>query len=565
MGKSRAWLFEQIRRDRRADASVSGRALAKRYGVSRRTVRDALAMPVPPERKKPPPRASVLTPVAAEIDAMLRSDIEAPRKQKHTIDRIKTRLAVEYDFDLASYSTIRDYVRERRPQLVLEAKEGRRHLEGMVPQQKRPGEEAEVDFADVWVDLAGQRTKCVMFTLRMSYSGKAVHRVYAGASQEAFLEGHLEAFGVLGAVPSRHIRYDNLRPAVKQVCFGRNRHESTRWVSFRSWFGVTPFYCTPGEEGAHEKGGVEHEGGRFRRKYLVPPPQVDSLAELNATLAEIDEAEDTRHVQGRPTSIGFDFAAEREHMNPLPADGYDCGQDLTPTVHRNGRITVRQSYYSVPARFIGMQVRVSLRANEVLVFDGRTVVARHPRLTRRYTYHDILDHYLEVLLVKPGAFAGAAALAQAREEGTFTSAHEALWAAARTAHGEREGTRALIEVLLLHRQLPAAAVVAGIETVLRAKSCSAELVAIEARKAMESDSDGRPGIATGPGPLDADEPAAEEDALPPAPGGEEGGQVISLLTRRTLPSDRRPPPSVSKYDRLLKRTSTAKESKEGTA
>jgi hypothetical protein len=70
---------------------------------------------------------------------------------------------------------------------------------------------------------------------------------------------------------------------------------------------------------------------------------------MNATLAEIDEAEDTRHVQGRPTSIGFDFAAEREHMNPLPADGYDCGQDLTPTVHRNGRITVRQSYYSVPA------------------------------------------------------------------------------------------------------------------------------------------------------------------------------------------------------------------------
>ncbi|MER7707711.1 hypothetical protein ABTX81_33035 [Kitasatospora sp. NPDC097605] len=88
--------------------------------------------------------------------------------------------------------------------------------------------------------------------------------------------------------------------------------------------------------------------------------------------------------------------------------------------------------------------------------------------------------------VEPGAFAGAAALAQARSEGTFTSVHEAFWAAAREAHGEREGTRALIEVLLLHRQLPAGAVVAGMETVLRAKSCSAELVAIEARKAMEA-------------------------------------------------------------------------------
>ncbi|WP_406708093.1 hypothetical protein [Streptomyces halobius] len=154
-------------------------------------------------------------------------------------------------------------MRKRRPQIVLEAKEGRRHLEGTVPQEKRPGEEAEVDFADVWLDLAGQRRKCVLFTLRMSYSGKAIHRVYTTASQEAFFEGHVEAFRALGGVPSVHIRYDNLKPAVKHVLFGRSRTETTRWVAFRSWYAFSPLYCGPGEEGAHEKGGVEHEGGRF--------------------------------------------------------------------------------------------------------------------------------------------------------------------------------------------------------------------------------------------------------------------------------------------------------------
>ncbi|MGW2546986.1 hypothetical protein ACWC5I_40480, partial [Kitasatospora sp. NPDC001574] len=54
------------------------------------------------------------------------------------------------------------------------------------------------------------------------------------------LEGHVAAFEALGGVPARHIRYDNLRPAVRQVCFGRDRHESTRWVSFRSWFVHVP-------------------------------------------------------------------------------------------------------------------------------------------------------------------------------------------------------------------------------------------------------------------------------------------------------------------------------------
>ncbi|MEU2721865.1 hypothetical protein [Streptomyces smyrnaeus] len=55
---------------------------------------------------------------------------------------------------------------------------------------------------------------------------------------------------------------------------------------------------------------------------------------------------------------------------------------------------------------------MKLKSNEVLIHDGCIVVARHPRLIHRYTYHDILDHYLVDLLLKPGTFAGAAALTQ---------------------------------------------------------------------------------------------------------------------------------------------------------
>ena len=65
----------------------------------------------------------------------------------------------------------------------------------------------------------------------------------------------------------------------------------------------------------------------------------------------------------------------------------------------------------------------------------------------------VLDHYLEILRRKPGALPGATALAQARASGAFTAEHDAFWAAARTAHGDPAGTRALVEVLLLHRHL----------------------------------------------------------------------------------------------------------------
>jgi Bacterial regulatory proteins, gntR family len=62
MGLSRTELFAAIRRDKRLDPELSQRALAEKYGVHRRTVRQALLSAVPPTRKKPVPRAAVLDP-----------------------------------------------------------------------------------------------------------------------------------------------------------------------------------------------------------------------------------------------------------------------------------------------------------------------------------------------------------------------------------------------------------------------------------------------------------------------------------------------------------------------
>lgn len=505
----------------------------------------------------------MLEPAMGWIDTMLREDLTAPRKQRHTSQRIFDRLLVEYDFNLACYSTVCNYVNARRPQILAEAREGRMHVDGTVPQVHQPGAEAEVDFADVWVRLAGEPVQCHQFTLRMSYSGKAVHRIYASESQEAFMQGHVEAFGILGGIPTRHIRYDNLKPAVNRVCFGRTRIESQRWTAFRSHYGFDAFYCMPGQEGAHEKGGVEQEGGRFRRTHLVPVPEVDTLAELNERLAAIDQTEDDRHVHGSGTSIGFDFAVEAELLAPLPADDFDPGITLTPTVRRDSRIVVRQCYYSVPARFIGRQVRISLRANDLLVFDRHQVVAHHPRLTRRYHYRDELDHYLEILMVRPGALAGSTGLAQARADGTFTAIHDAFWAAARTAHGDAAGTRALIEVLLLHRRMPPEAVLAGITAALEAGSSSPQLVAIEARKAdrptgplldeedlAELEAAGLD--PTNPGPVDQDSSEAGRDENQASgPVGGQVSNVLSLPRRTPIPADTRPLPSVEVYDQLL--------------
>ena len=538
---SRVEVFEQIRRDH--EQGVSIRALAKRYEVHRRAVRQALENAVPPARKPPARQAPKLDGVKATIDQWLRGDLDAPRKQRHTAQRVWQRLVDEHDMTELSYSTVRDYVARRRPEVALE-REDLVAERAFVPQSHQPGQDAEVDFADLWVRVDGEPTKWFLFTLRLSCSGKAVHRVFPSQGQEAFLEGHQHAFETLGGVPAGQIRYDNLKSAVSRVLFGRNRTESQRWIAFRSHYGIDPFYCIPGQQGAHEKGGVEGEVGRFRRTHLVPVPEVGSPAELNERIAAADRADERRHVEHRVRTVGQDFALERGLLRPLPIERFATGLELRPLVDRYARITVRQARYSVPARLIGRRVRVLLGASDLGVFDGRAELARHARSSRKFTDTLVLDHYLEVLVHKPGALPGSTALAQARATGAFTPTHEAFWALCRQRLGDGDGTRMLVEALLLHRHLPHADVVAGLAAATGVGAASADVVAVEARRHHQQRR------AQGQLPAALDRPAP---ALSPP------DQSVASLTQRrlaSLPADTRPLPSVDAYDELLTKPHT---------
>src|SRR5262249_43921208 len=217
------------------------------------------------------------------------------------------------------------------------------------------------------------------------------------------------------------------------------------------------FFCVPGRDGAHEKGGVEGEIGRFRRRHLVPVPAVASLAALNQLITAADILDDGRVITGRPVTIAAAFADEQPAMLPLPAEPFDPARLLAARVDSRARVCVRQNYYSVPARYAGRRLPVRLSATAVEVLDGPQVVARHERAAGKYGEILVLDHYLEVLRRKPGALPGATALAQARAASIFTPAHQGYWDAARRQYGDAAGTRALLEVLLAHRTLPAAA------------------------------------------------------------------------------------------------------------
>ncbi len=473
--ESKVALFEKIRQDREREG-LSIRALARRYGVHRRTVSQALSSAIPPKRTVSAPRpAPSLGPYRTIIDGWLTDDLDAPRKQRHTARRIWERLREEHGATCPE-RTVRHYVRARRREI-------QGHVEAYVPQVHAPAGEAQVDFGEAKVDLGGQRTLVYLFLMRASHSGASYVCAFPHQRQQAMLEGHVMAFEYFGGVFGL-VRYDNMKTAVKKILKGRRRQETDRLIALRSHYRYESWFTLPGPQGAHEKGGVEGEVGRFRRRHLVPVPEVDSIGDLNQRLIGRALAIDLgRTIDHRPVTVAQALSQERQLLRPLPDECFPYWEDLSARVNQKSTITVRQNRYSVPIRLVGLKVAVKASAREIVVSHQGREVARHERLVGSHEVCARIDHYLDLLRHRPGALAGSQALDQSRKRGDWPDSYDRLWQGISERYGRSEAARQMVDVALLCRDHGAERVELATKGAIACGAFDGRAVALLARRA----------------------------------------------------------------------------------
>jgi transposase len=369
---------------------ISKRHACREYNVSWRTLKRILEHEEPPGYQlKQPRRKRKLEPLLPIIHEILERDRQAPKKQRHTAQRIFDRLRGEHDYD-GGDTIVKEAVRAW--------KQGQ--AEVFVPLSHRPGE-AQADFGEVTVVLNGKSTKAAFFVITLPYSDAIFCQVFPKECTETFQEGHCRAFEFFAGVPCR-ISYDNSKIAVSKIVGGRGREATREFLRLQSHYLFEHHFCRVRRP--NEKGHVENLLGFARRNFLVPIPEVASLETLNAQLTEHCHRDLQRQLRGKPEPKESLLAAERNALLAIPSPAFESRRVQTAKASSLSLVRFDGNDYSVPTAYAHHQVTVVGGIEEVRLAVGNQLVARHNRhWGKEHTEFNPI-HYLALLERKPGAF-----------------------------------------------------------------------------------------------------------------------------------------------------------------
>ncbi len=295
-----------------------------------------------------------------------------------------------------SYRTVVRYISDKKSNRFASASDC------FIKQKYVPGERMEFDWGEVRIYIKGVLTTFNMAATALCSNGRW-GRLFTRQDKQAMMEAHVRAFSFWGHVPQVMV-YDNMRTAVRSFTGGEKK-PTVELSQLEGYYGFRHQFCNV--RSGNEKGHVERAVEILRRRAFANRDRFDSMDEANAYLRGVC-VEDNALVED---AVREELAAMLPACNEMACFEADFRQ-----VDKLSTVRMDTVSYSVPFKYIGRPVWVKKYSDDVVIYDtdkaSKQEIARHKRSF--VENGDVIDiqHYLDVLKMKPGALRNSCALRQ---------------------------------------------------------------------------------------------------------------------------------------------------------
>lgn len=347
----------------------SMRAIARKLGIHRDTVRKHLEAENLPRYRKHQPRPSLLDP----FKQMIRDYLEQDDYQiTWFLERLRN---IGYT---GSYETLRDYIRPLKEQKTRMA---------YIRFETEPGRQGQIDLGDFQVQEAdGRVTTLHAFALVLGFS-RAMHVEFSErCTLESFLDCHLNGFRYLGGVPAE-LLYDNM----KQVVIDRREGKANfniEFLHFAHHCRFQPKVCPPYSPWV--KGKVERPLAYIRERFWRGY-SFTTLEALNRDIRRWLDQTANRRVHGtHRLPVEERWRQESAKLGRLPPD-YDTSVKVYRTVYKDCQVSYNTNRYLIPHHLVGKKVLLKVKAGAIRIFHDHDFIVSYREATGR---HELIGNRL---------------------------------------------------------------------------------------------------------------------------------------------------------------------------
>ncbi|MFE0044547.1 IS21 family transposase [Streptomyces albireticuli] len=347
--------WAEIRRLHRAE-KMPVRAIARKLGIARNTVRRAVASDAPPKYQRAA-KGSIVDVVEPQIRELLEQWPDMPA----------TVIAERIGWS-RSMTVLKDRVRELRPAFQPVDPASRTVYE--------PGELAQCDlwFPPAEIPLGFGQTGCPpVLVMVCGYSRWITARMLPSRNAADLIAGHWRLLTGLGAVPKALV-WDNEGAVGSWRSGGPQLTDD--FAAFAGLLGIRIILCKPRDPEA--KGLVERANGYLETSFL-PGRVFTSPADFNVQLADwLTKANRRLHrtLQAKPADR---LDADKSRMLGIPPISPPGWWKTSLRLPRDHYVRIDTCDYSVHPLAVGWRVDVAADLDQVLVGCDGTEVARHTR------------------------------------------------------------------------------------------------------------------------------------------------------------------------------------------